>query len=218
MSKENILPIREYKYVYFIESHNLNEAVEIKLSMDYVEAKELKCVFSDIKKDDKKEYTYSIYRFDLYPPKNNVKEKKKEIVINLVNQEDNNFDGIISIQDFTRDTFIYDFKFNKVSEWGISIDPPESYKFNHIEQFEIYLDYLRKLKIKQKDQENLDFILSTQCLLVGKGKTFLFSFYIIIFLECFATDLLTRHLAVFKTDKIEGIGEIPKKKKYWQRI
>ena len=203
---------REYKYVYFIESHNLNEDKDIKLSMDYEEAKELKCVFCDIKEEDKKKYKYSIYRFDLYPPKNNAKEKKKEIKINLANQ-DSNFDGIISIQDFTRDTFIYDFKFNKFSEWGISIDPPESYKFNYIEQFEIYLDYLRnKLKVKQKDQENLDFILSTQCLLVGKGKTFLFSFYILIFLECFATDLLTRHLAVFKTDKIEGIGEIPKKK------
>ena len=34
-----------------------------------------------------------------------------------------------------------------------------------------------------------------------------------ILLECFATNLIQRHLLAFKLDKIEGKGEIPDSKK-----
>ena len=62
----------------------------------------------------------------------------------------------------------------------------------------------------QQTKENEDFIFSTQYLM-GEGKKYEFSFYLMILLECFATKYNQRHFVIFQPDKIEKIGNLPEK-------
>ena len=94
----------------------------------------------------------------------------------------------------------------------MSIDEvsPKSYSFSLEEQFLIYIDFLRNgyMKIKQKSRQNFGLILSIQQLLEENDKKFKFTFYLIIFLECYATPLVQRLLLCFKPSKIEAVGII----------
>ena len=65
---------------------------------------------------------------------------------------------------------------------------------------------------KQNTSENEDFILSTQSLLTGPDKKYNFLFFLSIFLECFSTKYINRHLLLFKPEKIIGLGEVANNK------
>lgn len=211
---------KDFKYVYFIENHNISEKVKIYFSKYYYpEADELLNIFQNVYEYTNNKFLYTIYRFKIYPSnilskqKQNIK-KKFDVKIKLENEKGCEFEKIITITNFGIDNFIYDFQFEKHQVLFLTFIPPDSFKFNHEQQFDIYVKYLRQtLKLKQNSKENKDLILSTQNLIIGKGKKYFFSFYLMILLECFTTNLIQRHLLVFKLDKIEGIGEIPDSKK-----
>ena len=76
MSKENKIPEKEL--IFFIESHPLEEPVQILLSEKNDEAGELKAVLAKEHALDKRlKFKYTIYNFEIYPSKINLKEKKK---------------------------------------------------------------------------------------------------------------------------------------------
>ena len=195
---------RDFQYVYFIENHIINANVTISLENNSNEVNSLEEIPQPNYKSDKGvEFKCSLYRFKL-----KIKQKNFNVTINLKDDKDENFQKTITIPDTNRDNYIYDFIFEtkKTSE---PKEPPTSFIFSHEQQLEMYVNYLRKQNIKQQDDENKNLILSTLTLLMGKGKKYKFSFYLMIFLECFATPLIQSHLATFKAEKIEEIGEIP---------
>ena len=196
---------RDFQYVYFIENHIINEISTIFLENISNEVNGLEEIRQPNYKSDKGiEFKCSLYRFKL-----EIKEKKQlDVIISLKNSKDEIFYKKIIIPDASRDNYIYDFIFEPKKTITEIKDPPTSFNFSHYQQFEIYVNYLRKQKIKQKNQENLDLIWSTQILLFGKGKAFEFSFYIMILMECFTTHLVGDHLDIFNSEQIKGIGEI----------
>ena len=200
---------RNFQYVYFIENHIINAFPTIFLDNISDKANSLEELQQHNYKSDKGiEFKCSLYRFKL-----EIKQKKQlNVTICLKNDNDEIFYKKIIIPDANRDNYIYDFIFEPKKK-NIEIkEPPTSFNFSHYQQFEIYVNYLRNQKIKQYDQENLDLILSTQLLLMEKGKSYEFSFYLMVLLECFSTYLVENHLAIFNSEQIKGIGEIENKK------
>jgi len=231
---------REFQYVYFIENHIGTSKVKLDLSRKQTVADNLECVKIG-KIGEKDTYIYSIYRFIFHSSRlkenyskikeniSKVKEniskhldiqfkqkdiKSYDIIIEMEDEREEKFEKKITINDFERDIFIFDFKFDKNKGWIMEKEPPKSYSFSLEEQFLIYVDFLRNgyMKLKQKARQNYGLILSVQQLLIGKGKKFKFTFYLIILLECFAIPLVQRHLQCFKPSKIESPGTISKEK------
>ena len=205
MKNERRQTNRDFQYVYFIENHIINTKSTIFLENISNEINGLEEIQQpNYKSDSEIEFKCSLFRFKLI-----IKQKKElDVIISLKNDKDEIFSKTIIIPDSSRDNYIYDFIFKPKMKNTEIKEPPTSFSFSHCQQFEIYVNYLRKQKIKQQDQENLDLILSTQFLLLEKGKAYDFSFYLMILNECFATHLVKNHLAILNSEKIKGIGEI----------
>ena len=170
--EEGQRPKRDYINVYFIENHIQNEKVNIFLSEKYNEVEEeLKKSKSDKIESKKFSYIYTIYNFKVYTTK--VKEKKLDIKIKIEADKGYKFEFNINITDFVRDLFLYDFKYEKANDFN----PPLSINLNNMQQFDIYLTFLRKtLKALQSSFENEDFIFSTQNIFMGSEKNMNFLF------------------------------------------
>ena len=196
---------RDFQYVYFIENHIINAIATIFLENISNEVNGLEEIQQPNYKSDKGiEFKCSLYRFKL-----EIKQKKKlEVIISLKNAKDEIFHKRIIIPDSSRDNYIYDLIFDPKKTNTEIKEPPISFSFSHCQQFEIYVDYLRKQKIKQKDPEKIDLILSTYLLLLEEGKTYEFSFYLMILMECFTTHLVENYFAIFNSKQIKGVGEI----------
>ena len=215
MDKNNQEQTKDYINVYFIENHIQTSPANIGFSKNISEVRELEKVEQKLYEYNQN-FLYTIYRFKINISKieTNKKGKKKlEVKIKLEEDiKDNQFEGKIIIDKYDKDIFIYNFKFEKNTIWTEVIDPPPSLHFSNIQQFEIYVDYIRKkLNLKQTANESIDLIYSTQDLLIGGNKKYSFSFFLLIFLECFNTKCVQRLLYCFKPDKIEEIGIIPEK-------
>ena len=200
-----------YHYVYFIENHIDNENCKLKLSEDNNNiAWELKLELQNQYKQNNNIFIYSLYRFKIFIPKFNY--KLNDIIIILENSKGYKFEGKITIKEFNKDIFIYNIKFEKNIGWLSSAEPPLSFNFDLFQQFEIYINYIRNLNFKQNSTKNNDLIISTQNCITGEDKMYTFSFYLSIFSECYKTNLIKRHLALFKMEKLSGIGKIEKEK------
>ena len=198
--------------IYFIENHLSTS--EAKIQIDEAKfTKNLEPMTIGIFEKEQMEFQYTIFRFLFL---NLEKDSKDEVTIYLIDKNNNKFKMKINIKDYDRDRdiFIYDFRFNSTHKKGFKrIDPPKSYDLTHQEQFNYYINLLRNtLKIMQNSEENISLILSTQKLLMIKGVKYQFSFYLSIFLQCFACRALGSHLIIFNPDKIESTGEINEEK------
>ena len=205
---------RDFKYVYFIENHEASEEVNIDFSKEYNEANELIKVFE--LNENQNKYKCSIYRFKFYPSKvNNQKETKNEIIITLENKNRNKFNGTITISSDSENIYIYDFKFEKMEDLKNIIEPPNSYRFNHMEQYDIYLDYIQnKLNIKNLSSPEIsDLVSSTLNFFNGNDKKYAFSFYLTVLLQCFESNYFKTHLNTFQLNKIQEVGIISEQKK-----
>ena len=202
---------KDYQYIYFIENHLFSSAVIISLLKTSNEVEDLEKAKQDLVEEDK-QFKYTLYRFKIYKSKlvDKLKQNKQlEFTIRIKDENDNEFTNKIIIKDINRDTYIYNFAFQK----NKNLEPPQSYNLSLEDQFEIYKDYIRKvLKKIQKTKENDDFIVCSQNLLMGREKKFKFSFYLMILLECFSTDKALRHLTIFKNDRISEVGTISERR------
>ena len=192
---------KEHHFVYFIESHDKSKQIKISLSPEYKNNDTLELIQ---KKDNSeiKNLIYNIYRFKIFP--DNYDKNKKFYEINLLLEENkdenqsNKVESILQIYDIKKDFYDYNFYNEKIN----------IIKLSNEQKFQIYIDYLKSLKIKQGSKENEEFILSTQLLIAGKDKGYTFLFYLLIFLECYTTKLVHRHLLSFKPEKIKGLGKV----------
>jgi len=191
-----------FKYIYFIITYDKSKKLKVYLSPDYKGAGTLKKI-NDNSFDDKNGLSKSdVYRFEIMEKSLKLKEGQKEYQIPVyINNK--KYQYIIKIKDLKRDYYEYNFEIKEI----------DVLLLDYQKQFEIYLNILRnKYKIKQRTPENEDFILSTQSLLIGPNKKYNFLFLISIFLECFSTKYIYRHLLLFKPEKIIGLGGVENNK------
>ena len=99
-------------FVYFIENHILSEPANLLLSKNYLEAGELQSVEQN-KFEYNHNFKYTIYRFTIYTSKIGEKQKTIEIGIKLENSAGKIFENKIIVADYSRDCFVYDFKYLK---------------------------------------------------------------------------------------------------------
>ena len=201
---------RKFLYYYFIENHI--DLLPIKIELENLDiVKDLELLKQGKFEEDDDIYLYSIYRFKLLQldPK-----EQKEIIIILKDKSNNqSFNSKIKIEQNKNDIFLYDVKFNPNNSFLNIEYPPKSYYFTHQQQFEFYVDYLRKdLKIKIKSKENINLILSTVNLLRKEYEKYDFSFYLMIFKECSSCPVIRELLMEFKPEKIGSKGVMIKEK------
>ena len=191
-------------FVYFIDTHEKIKKFKIYLSEDYKEAESLEKIKEDEIKKDLNELSYEVYRFKIIPGSLKENEDKKYHILVFGNEEDGKkHQYSINFTDDTKDFYEYDFNIEEIDNQPLS----------HEEQFEIYVEILRKTFKKQMNStENENLILSTHRLLDEEGKKYNFFFYLLIFLECYRTKSIQDHLLKFKPEKIEGLGTFPEKK------
>ena len=190
------------KYIYFIITYDKSKQLKVYLSSEYKGADTLEKI-NDIPFDAENGlFTSDVYRFKIMEEDLKLKQDKKEYQIPVfIENEKNKY--IIKLKDLKRDYYEYNFEIREI----------DVLLLDYQKQFEIYLDILRiKFQKKQGTPENEELILSTQSLLTGTDKKYNFLFFLSIFLECFSTKYITRHILLFKPEKIIGLGEISNKK------
>ena len=150
---------KEFHFIYFIETHDKYKNIKVSLSPDYKDSNTLEFLYQKDISKIKNAFISNLYRFKLYI--DNYK-KKKEVEILVIIEEKNNEEimnkcnYVIKINDLHRDFFEYNLNMLKIS----------LFKLSYEQQFEIYIEYLRKVKkILQTTRENEDFIISSQILL-----------------------------------------------------
>ena len=195
----------EERYIYFIDSHDKSKQLKIFLDSEYKGADTLEKVQEvDMTNIDPSSST-TIYRFKILPEALKKVEGKKEYEIVIIVEEENGTQHqfFLNLRDIKKDYYEYNFTIEKVDILPLDVEI----------QFQIYVDLLRKkYRIMQESRENEEFILSTQQLIIGSDKQYNFLFYLLIFLECFSTKFIYRHLIIFRPEKIKGLGKVPEKK------
>ena len=191
-------------FVYFIDTHEKTKKFKIYLSEDDEAAKTLESLKKDEMKKELLELSYEVFRFKIIPGSLKENEDKKYHILVFGDEEDGKkHQYSINFTNDTKDFYEYDFNIEEIDYQTLS----------HEEQFEIYVEILRKnFKKQQNTVENENLILSTHRLLDEEGKKYNFFFYLLIFLECYRSKCVQQHLLKFKPEKISGLGAIPEKK------
>lgn len=188
---------KEHHFIYFIESHEKTKEIKVYLSPNYKDSDTLEMIEQKDSSNIKNSLISNIYRFKIYPD-NYEPNKKEENVTLIMEDKSNKSEYIIKINDIHMDFYDYNLRMNKI----------DIFKLSYEQQFQIYIDYLRKkLNIKQNSKENDEFIISTHLLIENQKYDFLF--YLLILLECFTQKIGYKHLLIFKPENIRGLGEVP---------
>ena len=204
---------KKYQNVYFIENHIETAKVKIEFYKNYTQTSNLKSVKNgvyDVGGDNK--YLFYIYQFELYTE---MVQERGYFDIDIKLKDENNkedFKKKILKNNFNNDIFIFDFKFDINKSWTENKEPPKSFHFSHEEQLNIYSEYIQKdLKLKQESRQNEGLVLSALKVLDNETN-FEFTFYILIFMECFKTNLILLYLTSFKPEKNTILSTISEKK------
>ena len=212
INKEN------FHYVYFIEIHEISRNIVLSLPENSSSEFNTLDIIDQTKMDNfETSLLINIYRFKIYPDK--ILEKYKdiknlEIEINVIEENKNIFKSKINIFDINHDNYLYDFKINYDNNMNILLAMEELF-FGYSKQFQIFINYFRKNKINQNSKENDELIYSTLKILnkeENKNKKYDFSFLISILLESFKSQYLPKLFEIFKPQKINNYGDIPKDK------
>ena len=189
-----------YNFVYFIVSHDNGKKYKIDLPEEY----EGKDSLEKIIQKKFNELFSEIYRFKIIPGTlKKGEDQKYQVIILAEDEEGNKHQCIIKFDDETKDYYEYDFKVEEIDFKLLS----------HEEQFEIYVEILRKIFHKDiSTLENENLIFDTKKFFGERGKKLDFSFYLSIFLESFSTKYVKELLLIFKPDKIEELGEFSEEK------
>ena len=192
---------KDFNYVYFIENHIETSPCKVSIPSEYMYG-ELLEIKNETRHLNREKYILTLYRFKIYLPK--IKDRGKDKLDIKIELESGGkkFPYKTVIKEFDKDNYIYDLKFSEIGTRK-KINPPKSIMLSHIQQFEIYKDYLEKdLKIKLKtDKRRENLVLSTNRLFQEK---FTFNFYIIIFLECISPSIKIKHFLNFEPSKMKG--------------
>ena len=194
----------DFKFVYFIDTHEKTKKFKIYLPDDYEGKDSLENITEKDTENELGGNTSEVYRFKIIPGSLQKDEEQKYQILILGEGEDGkNYQYSIIFPDESKDFFEYDFNIEKTDFQPLS----------HEKQFEIYVEILRKkLNKKVTSPENNNLIISTHRLLDEKEKKYNFFFYLLIFMECYKTKSIQQHLFCFKPEKIEGLGTFPESK------
>jgi hypothetical protein len=194
---------KEFHFIYFIESHDKTKKIKIYLSPEYKDNDTLESILEKDSTEIRNSLISKIYRFKIFPDNCDKSKKEQEISVffeEMKDEEPIKSEYTLKIRDIKKDYYDYDLYDEKINIVRLTYE----------QKFELYVSYLKSKNIKQGTKEKDEFILSTQTLLAGQDKRFDFLFYLLIFLECFSTKLVHRHLFSFKPKKIRGLGKVPK--------
>ena len=192
------------KFIYFIDTHEKTKKFKICLSDEYKDVGSLEKIKDLEIKKDPIEFASEVYRFKIVPDSLNKQDDKNYQILVIAEEEDGNkHQYSIKFMDETKDFYQYDFNIEELDYKPLS----------HEEQFEIYVEILRKTYYKKQNTPENDYLIhSTHHLLDEEGKKYNFFFYLLIFLECYRTKSIQQHLLKFKPEKIEGLGTFPESK------
>ena len=205
-------------FLYFIEAHSTETSVEIKcLEKEYT--KELEKVKNASVKmpDEKEEVYYTIYKLKVTPISG---MKPLKIKFNLVVDKEKNFQSEIKVKEFFHDIFFYDFIYS--SEEGSGKETIDVGKIlSHLDQFRIYLSYLKDMKKEENSSEIEDLALSTRkhlTIIVKEkeknkkvdNKYYDLSLYFIVFASCYKSPIFSDILSDFRLSRVD--------KKYYKKL
>ena len=194
--------------VYFIESHRKRQFVKLYLAKEYLGISDLKVAYKiNLKKYPN--FEISIYSFNLYPERLTDKFQKLskiEAVIVIEDEKGNKFEKSIHNMKVFENEFLFDFKFEEKSFKLLkkNTQPPESLNLSHVEQFKIYIKYIKNFLSLGRESD----------FLVSKIQTFLndekydFCNYLYVFLECETEEFIKKQLLLFEPEKLNGIGDL----------
>ena len=192
------------KFVYFIDTHEKTKKFKICLSDEYKDVGSLEKIKDLEVKKDPIEFKSEIYRFKIIPGSLKKEDDQKyQILVSGEEEDGKKHQYSIKFMDETKDFYQYDFNIEELDFQPLS----------HEEQFEIYVEILRKTCNKKQNTPENDYLIhSAHHLLDEEGKKYNFFFYLLIFLECYRTKSIQQHLLKFKPEKIEGLGTFPEAK------
>ncbi len=194
--------------VYFIESHRKRQFVKLYLAKEYLGISDLKVAYKiNLKKYPN--FEISIYSFNLYPERLTDKFQKLskiEAVIVIEDEKGNKFEKSIHNMKVFENEFLFDFKFEEKSFKLLkkNTQPPESLNLSHVEQFKIYIKYIKNFLSLGREND----------FLVSRIQTFLndekydFCNYLYVFLECETEQFIKKQLLLFEPEKLNGIGDL----------
>ena len=198
----------DFKYIYFIESHEKDKLAHLSLpkKIDGVDDLEV----GQILISNKEGYLISIYRCRIYSNKiidTNKNHHKFEFVINLLDKNKEKFKKTITNIDINQNNFLFEFKFANAGLFNKFL-PPKSLQLSIEDYFNYYLNYFKDtLKYTKESEEINDLIISVQKALEEKNENYNFNFYLKIFIECHKIKTIQNHLNLFKIERI-NIGQI----------
>ena len=199
--KKNQENNEECNFIYFIDTHEKTKKFKIFLPDGYDGADSLTLIEGKETKNVLNELISEVYRFKIIPGSlKKDEEQKYQILVFAEGENGEKRQYKIEFKDETKNFYEYDF----------SIEEIDLHTLSHEEQFEIYVEILKKTYKKDmntKEKENL--VLSTHEFFNEKGKKYNFFFYLLIFIECFKTKVIQQHLLQFTPEKIEGLGKFP---------
>ena len=198
---------KKYNYIYFNFKQEKSKQYKIYLSSSYNASDTLELI-EEKNLDDTSiigPLIVKVYRFKILPDLLQKKNEHDEYEIELIFEEENEHKHhyTIRFKDIDKDFYEYKLKIEGIYILPLELD----------EQFDIYSNILiDKYKKNQKTKENEDFISSSLLLLNEEDNKYDLLFYFSIFLNCFATDFVQKHLLSFDPKKIKGVREIPERK------
>ena len=189
----------DFNFIYFIDTHKKEKNFKIHLPQEYEGADSLERIKEFENKNEPIEFISVVYRFKIIPDSLKKEEDEKcQILILGEDEEGKTYQTHIEFIYEKKDFFIYDF----------NIEENDYQPLSHEEQFNIYVEILRKTYNKKMNSPENEFLISSTIpLLDEKGKKISLVFYVLILLEGYKTKYIKEYLLKFKKENIEGFGE-----------
>ena len=213
-SKEEGRPIKENFKLFFIESHKMEQSNGI---IYFSNKNSLECGSAKIKARDQKSikgFVVTLYSFsvsEIYENNKNSQMKKEngnvnEIIVKIKFPPKERFRAYIRNFLFTKNNFIFDFKFEErqrlMKLFFEPVKPPETLKMNNLEILNFYLSYLKNFNVEQRNKLVKDLVLDSLDV-INKSKFIHIDYLLYLIRECFRTELIGRVLFSIKPNRLK---------------
>ena len=201
--------------IYFIEAHSINQKFILSLSNNL----NIKAFDIELLKEkkfnlkNKNDFILKVYKFKYL-----INRNEYEISVHFKDEENGNeLEGKITSKNMdsfkTDNYFLYDFlPLDKNNNNYLSLNLNE-FPLNHQEQFQIFLDILKEEnKKEEKSKEIIDLLKSIFQFFIKNESKYDFYFFLLVFIECFNTELINDFILSFLPEKINGLGKFNKEK------
>ena len=151
----------DYKFVYFIDTHEKTKKFKICLSDEYKDAGSLEKIKEFEAQKDSIDYTSEVYRFKIVPGSLKKEDGQKYQILVFAEEEGGNkHQYCIKFTDETKDFYHYDFNIEEINFQPLSQE----------DQFGIYVEILRKIYNKKQNTPENDYLIQSTHLLLDKER------------------------------------------------